>query len=105
MKIQEKEKKRPPETEGSRGRFPEGSRKDTGRFWAICPASPAGRLAKPKPEPAEGFAEGSAEGFSRRFRGRFLRKVPRKVFAEGSAEGSRKVFRGRLKSTILSKKK
>ena len=33
----------------------------------------------------------------RRFRGKFLRKVPRKVFAEGSAEGSRKVFRGRFK--------
>ena len=33
--------------------------------------------------PRKVFAEGSTEGFCGRFRGRFLRKVPRKVIPEG----------------------
>ena len=38
-----------------------------------------------------------------RFRGRFLRKVPQKVFAEGSAEGSCGRFRGRFLRKVFVK--
>ena len=81
------------------GRFPEGFRKDSGRFWAFSSdlPHPEGFLQK---VPRKVFAEGSAEGFFLTYAQNhtfFWWTVPRKVFAEGSAEGSRKVFRGRKK--------
>ena len=60
-----------------RGRFPEGFRKDSGRFWAFGPAliHPEGFLRKVR---RKAFAEGSAEGFCGRFHGRFSEGSPRK---------------------------
>ena len=60
------------------GRFPEGFRKDSGRFWAFSSdlPHPEGFLQK---VPRKVFAEGSAEGFCGRFRGRFPEGFPRKV--------------------------
>ena len=66
------------------GRFPEGFRKDSGRFWKVLGLRPC--------------LSPSRKLFCGRFCERFLRKVLRKVFAEGSAEGSRKVFGRRLKN-------
>ena len=59
------------------GRFPEGFRKDSGRFWAFSSdlPHPEGFLQK---VPRKVFAEGSAEGFCGRFRGRFPEGFPRK---------------------------
>ena len=60
------------------GRFPEGFRKDSGRFWAFGPAliHPEGFLRRKVLRKV--FAEGSVEGFCGRFRGRFPEGFPRK---------------------------
>ena len=63
-----------------RGRFPEGFRKDSGRFWAFGPALPHPESFLRKVL-RKVFVEGSesAEGFCGRFRRRFPEGFPRKV--------------------------